>query len=110
MRGQLSEQAPSLCEVLCIIQVMSQSTAFDTTTAEARSVSGRVVSAVAEELDVDRTEIDPLYSVVDPDALDALFAPDPVGRPPAMCRVSFRYCGCEVQVSGDGDVHVSTPA
>ncbi|MFC7135555.1 HalOD1 output domain-containing protein [Halobaculum litoreum] len=40
---------------------------------EPEPVSVRVVECVAEATGLDATDLDPLYEVVDPDALDALF-------------------------------------
>lgn len=62
------------------------------------------MAAVAAELNADRTEIDPLYSVVDPDALDALFEPGPFGAERDQGTVTFAMAGCEVVVRADGDV------
>jgi hypothetical protein len=61
------------------------------------SLSGRVVTAVAEANGVDHTELPPLYSVVDPDALEALFD----GRREESgsdCQLSFTYAGQEVRI------------
>jgi len=45
----------------------------------------------------------PLGSVVDPDALDAMFAEDS----DTTGQVSFEYAGCLVTVHSDGDIDVS---
>jgi len=69
------------------------------------SVSQRVVETVAEAEGVPPTELrPPLYEVVDPDALDRLFAhPSPSGS-----RVVFSYKNYEVTVDGEGLVSVSS--
>lgn len=60
-----------------------------------------VIESVARELGVDPTDLpEQLYSVLDPDALDSLFA----GRPNAEGVVKFSYCGFDVAVTADGDV------
>ena len=59
-----------------------------------------VVQAVASATGEDPTDMDPLYAVVDPDALDALFVGGVEGR------VHFDYHDCEVAVYSDGRVTV----
>lgn len=46
----------------------------------------------------------PLYEVLDPDSLDALFAGIDEGT--AEAELTFEYCGCLVTVSSDGYVLV----
>ncbi len=77
-----------------------------------QSVSLAVIDAVAEREGVDLTEIEPpeyesLYSVINPEALDALFAPREDGSPRANGRVLFHFCGYEVTVTDDGTVELS---
>lgn len=59
-----------------------------------------VVDAVATEMGVDPVALDPLFDVVDPDALDRLFASDVEGS------VHFEYHGHEVVVCNDGRIVV----
>lgn len=67
----------------------------------AEPVSGRVVDAIAAATDTDPLVMEPpLYSSIDPDALDRLFER---GGPE---RVMFEYDGHEVVVRGDGTVAV----
>lgn len=75
-----------------------------------QSVSEAVVAAVAtatgrrpfHSTGTDDAEpLDPLYDVLDPDALDVLFRPG--GE---RGRVSFTYCGREVSVEGRDAVTV----
>lgn len=67
--------------------------------------SAAVVTAVASELGTDLDELDaPLNDYVDPDALDALFAPTYDGVPRPEGRVTFAVHGCEVTVDGRGEV------
>lgn len=64
-----------------------------------------VAVAVAARERVDPVELTPpLHDVVDPDALDALFA-DRDARDQAV-SVAFDYCGYRVEISGDGTVDV----
>jgi len=68
-----------------------------------QSVSERIVEAVADAKDVSSLELDPLYDVVDPDAMDGLFQAGAAGR------IEFVYEGCKVVVHADGDVDVTAP-
>lgn len=61
------------------------------------TVTDGVIEAVSEVSNHEATSLDPLYSVIDPDALDALFDPGYSGNP----QVAFRYNGCEVRVISD---------
>lgn len=69
-----------------------------------------MLDAVARATGVDPAALPPLYDVVDPDALDALFAPtvgDADGR--SGIHVRFTYVGLDVVVRGDGEVDVHRP-
>lgn len=70
------------------------------------SNSQSVVEAVAEAKGVDPMELSPpLYDVIDPEALDQVFAPTSMeGRMEG--QVTFSYNGYEVTVFGDGSVAV----
>jgi hypothetical protein len=71
------------------------------------SVSERVIEAVAEREDVGPTELTrPLSDVIDPEALDTLFEPQPDGRPRGEGRVEFEYYGYTVVVDTGGSVTV----
>lgn len=66
-----------------------------------------VVSAVAEASGTDPFELPPLNEVIDPEALNDLFA----SRPEASVeKVAFRYAGYDVAVHGNGDVRVALAA
>lgn len=76
-----------------------------------RSLSFAIIAAVAEREGVDPTDIEPpeyeaLYEVLDPEALDALFAPRQNGAERASGRVEFRYCGYDVTVTDGGEVSI----
>lgn len=75
--------------------------------AQDESASEAVVAAVAQHTGTDPISLEPLYTAVDPDALDALFGFGRPGVDRSSTRVTFTYCGCEVTVSGDGTVRVS---
>lgn len=89
--------------------LLSVDRADDTTT---RSVSFNVIAAIAEREGRDPVEIEPpeyeaLYEAIDPEALDALFAPRDDGTPRSWGRVTFSYCGYRVVVTSAGEVTVS---
>lgn len=66
-------------------------------------VTDRVLTAIAEEADTDPVELDrPLFEVIDPDSLNALFQ-----RHGNDVTVEFTYLEYRVQVVGDGDVTVT---
>lgn len=77
-----------------------------TATAEASNLSQLVVEAVADAEGVDPLELSsPLYEVIDPDALDQVFAVTSTdGRRDG--QVTLSYNGYEVTVCGDGYVTV----
>ena len=69
-------------------------------------ISTAVIAAIAERDGVEPTELErPLYDVVDPDALNNLFATDRGVRG----HVVFSYEGYEVHVNSEGDVRISDP-
>lgn len=71
------------------------------------SVSETVVSAVAEVTDTDPLSLEPLYTTIDPDALNALLERDQRRFDRSLTRVEFSYCGCDIVVTADGGVRVS---
>lgn len=73
--------------------------------------SNAIVSAIADTEDVDPLEVDPLYDVLDPDALDGLFGSRSDGTPRYgdVC-VEFRLNGYTVALSSDRRIHVSERA
>lgn len=74
---------------------------------DAESTTQSIVSAVATETGTDPLELEPLYEVFDPDALDALLRSQESGTTSAPVRVEFAYEGCEVCVSATGSVDVT---
>lgn len=77
------------------------------TQATHQSLSQAVVEAVADAEDVDPLDLGaPLYDVIDPDALDALFGTTHEGGR-RTGRVTFEYCGHTVVVASDGAVTIA---
>jgi len=70
------------------------------TVAPGRTVTATVVDLLASITGDEKTELDPLYGAVDPDALEALYDNFSGGDE----RVSFVHANCEVTVRGDGTV------
>ncbi|WP_276255547.1 HalOD1 output domain-containing protein [Halomontanus rarus] len=69
------------------------------------SVTAEIVQAIATERDADPTELKPpLYTVVDTEALNDLFAPTKHG--PRCGQISFAYCGQRVTVRSDDGVKI----
>lgn len=76
---------------------------FDGDSGEPPSLA--VIEAVASVVGEHPLDLEPLHSVVDPDALDGLCS-----RPKSeddTVTVSFRYDGCNVVVRSDGTVTVT---
>lgn len=73
------------------------------------AVSQRVISAVADVRGRSPLELPPLYSVIDPDALDRLFDSGGARSQNTLDRVVFTFDGCEVVVYSDGEVNVTAP-
>lgn len=73
-----------------------------------RPVSQRAIEAVAAETGTSPTDLEPLYSVVDPDALDDLFHYDPSVVDGSGGHVAFNFAGCRVQIFQDGTVETSS--
>lgn len=66
-------------------------------------VAAAVVEATAEANGTDPLEMEPLYTAVDPDALESL-----VGGPPdgVNAMVAFDYEGCRVTIHRGGRIEV----
>ena len=75
--------------------------------AKGQSPSTKVVEKVAEQEGVGPCDLDSLYDVVNPDALDALFAPTSNATVHSGGHVEFTYCGYDITVKSDGHVLVS---
>lgn len=68
------------------------------------SIIERVLQTVAAYENVPTTELPPLFEVVDPDALAALFASPPGSPTRTRGMVTFPYSGYLLTVSADGSV------
>lgn len=72
------------------------------------SLVSRIVEKVADSEGVDPTELQPpLYEVIEPDALNAVFADAESDVSREDGRVEFTYCGYQVVVRSDGQVSVT---
>lgn len=85
---------------------LTDATTSQGTTAD--SLTDAVVFAVAEATGSGPTDIEPLYNVVNPDALSQLFESLADGRPRCDGRIVFTMEDCEVVVHASGKV-VATP-
>lgn len=73
---------------------------------ETEPASHAVVKAAAFVHNVEPTELPPLGTVLDPDALDVLISDSTLGA--ATCKeVTFTYESLDVRVTGDGDIWLS---
>lgn len=107
---------PGLLEPVRSDALREGESAFTYDVSSDESLSEAVVEAVStvsghEPVPTTPTEraLDPLYTVVDPDALDSVFRP--VGSAPDRLRgeVTFTYHGYEVTAHGEGYVRVERP-
>lgn len=82
----------------------------ETRAGDSRSLTEAVIEAVAEAKDVEETAFEPLYEVIDPDALEGLFERRRDGTPRTRGRLVFTLAGCEVVVHADEAVEVTSSA
>lgn len=74
---------------------------------DAEPLSNAVVKAVSVAIGDNPADIEPLYNVVNPDALDQLFAPTDSGtRRDHGGTITFPFNQCEVLVYWDGTIVV----
>lgn len=62
--------------------------------------------AITEVVDEEFAELEPLYSVVDPDSLDRLFRPTATNPGRIHGSVQFEYSGHHVVVNASGTGHI----
>jgi hypothetical protein len=75
--------------------------------AEDESVTEAVVTTVSSATNAGKTDLRPLYTAIDPDALDAIFGSRRGGTPRAGDgTIAFEYEGHDVRVGSDGRVVV----
>lgn len=79
------------------------------TTFRGGNPSEAVVLAVADAKNVDPLELEPLNSVIDPDALNTLFQSS-AERTSSTEKLQFSMADCQVVVRGEGEVVVTPPA
>ena len=72
------------------------------------SASNAIVNRVANAEGVEATELTPLYTAIDPDALDALVGGH--GRSASSLKIEFSYQGYDVTVTGEGVIHLDGAA
>ncbi|WP_336363197.1 HalOD1 output domain-containing protein [Halalkalicoccus salilacus] len=75
------------------------------TSIEGETPSMAVVVAVAKAKGVDPLELEPLGEVIDPEALDRIFAESDDSRTTGW--LTFRMADCEVTVTSDGELSVT---
>lgn len=85
---------------------MSVTQSVSQSLAPTEDVNTTVVMAVADATGTPAVELPPLYDVIDPDALSAMFQQGPGGRARTGVRVTFTMAGCDVSIR-DGEVTVT---
>lgn len=73
------------------------------------SVSGTDPAPEGATAPAAEQSLEPLYTVVDPDALEAVLRPARTGAANTKCRVTFRYHDHTVTVHTDGRIRVQQP-
>jgi hypothetical protein len=73
---------------------------------QTRPVTEAILTAVATATGNDPLELPPLYSVIDPDALEALFDPPAYDGSDQRLTVTFEYADCRVTAKAHGTVMV----
>lgn len=71
-----------------------------------RPASEAIVKAVATATGIDQLELPPLHSVIDPDALDALFDSPTRRASKQRLVLTFEYADCRVSAKAHGTVEV----
>jgi hypothetical protein len=75
---------------------------------QTNQISQRIVQAVADAEGVDQMDLTPLYTAIDPDALETLFEPQLRGASGRVHgEIRFSYHGYEVRVSAAGEVDLA---
>ncbi|MFC7098880.1 HalOD1 output domain-containing protein [Halobaculum marinum] len=67
------------------------------------AISDAVITALAQGLDRDPVDIGPLYTWIDPDALDAVFDSPVGGGERSGGQIAFEAAGLQVEVVVDPD-------
>lgn len=74
---------------------------------ESKSAAGipltqQIVEQVAATKSTSALDLTPLYTVIDPEALETIFS-----KRAQTGQIEFEYEGCSVRVDGDGEITVS---
>lgn len=75
---------------------------------ESTDLSATIIDAVSAVIGREPTDIEPLYEVVDPDALDQLLLSlrPSDGNHPGRREVKFIYNGCQITAESSGDIWI----
>lgn len=66
-----------------------------------------IIDLISDLEGVDPVELSPpLYSVIDPKALDTLFRSASGDTPHPSGHIQFEYCGYEIRVQSDGEITI----
>lgn len=72
-----------------------------------RTLSGAIVTLIADIKDVSPLDLEPLHRSVDPDALNQILAPMPGGDDRRSGHVSFVFESHHITVYGDGEIAIA---
>ena len=70
------------------------------------TIAENVVTQIADKEGASPTDLEPIHTVVDPDALEKLFQPVP-GNERMSGQISFTYCGYNVTIQASGYVETT---
>lgn len=87
----------------------SRTTPHQTSTSHALPLTEQVVAAVTDASNSSVSDLPPLYEVVNPEALDNLFAQTSAGNIRSDGHVTFAYAGYHVTVTNDGVIDIEPP-
>lgn len=66
-----------------------------------------IIDLISDLEGVDPVELSPpLYSVIEPKALDTLYHSASGDTPQTSSHVQFEYCGYEIRVQSDGEITI----
>ena len=81
--------------------IVSVTTGFGGENTNNEPISTVIAETIANHKGVDPVDIEPLYTTIDPEALDALFAPRNDGTARTAGRITFTHAGYEITVNSD---------
>lgn len=86
---------------------MQDATATASSSHHVDQPSETIVRLIADREGISPMDLSPpLYSAVDPDALDSLFGGRSSHGPQPAGSICFHYCGYEIEVESDGDITI----